>query len=144
MIYIAVGRKDNESTPFLTLFLRILSVMEGVSKEKNTVHSSACVHVQELRDLIAIKNAMFADEQSDIQEFFLFLLSEFTKEFATLIPADILQMEDPGNEWEEVGTKGRRLVLNEASMDKGLVNSLFELQLRKQVCSFFFLLSPEY
>ena len=139
MIYTAVGRTDNESAPFLTLFLRILSVMESVNKEKNTLYSPACVHVQELRDLIAIKNAMFADEQSDIQEFFLFLLSEFTKEFATLIPTDVLQMEDPGEEWEEVGTKGRRLVLNEASMDKGIVNSLFELQLRKQVCSFFFM-----
>ena len=35
-----------------------------------TSRYAACLHLQELRELIAVKNCMFAEEQSDIHEFF--------------------------------------------------------------------------
>lgn len=107
--------------------------MERAQKERSSSNTPACIHVQELRDVIAIKNAMFAEEQSDIQEFFLFILSELSKEFISITPADLSISEDEGGEWEEVGSQGKRMILNEALMDGGIVNSLFEIQLRKQV-----------
>ena len=128
-----MGCIENESTPFITLFLRVVHAMERAQKEHSSSNLPACLHVQELRDVIAIKNAMFAEEQSDIQEFFLFILSELSKEFLSITPANSSAREDEGGEWEEVGSQGKRMILNEALMDEGIVNSLFEMQLRKQV-----------
>ena len=133
LIYSAVGCVENEATPFLTLFLRVIYVMERAKKEHTSSNLPACIHVQELRDVIAIKNAMFAEDQSDIQEFFLFILSELSKEFLSITPSNSLMREDEGGEWEEVGSQGRRMILNEAVMEGGIINTLFEIQLRKQV-----------
>lgn len=93
--------------------------------------SSACLHLQELRELIAVKNCMFAEEQSDIQEFFLYILSELSKEFSSLAPEGVPNSGEM--DWEEVGSGGRRMVISDARMDEGILTSLFETQLRKQV-----------
>ena len=99
--------------------------------DNSTSCYGACLHLQELRELIAVKNCMFAEEQSDIQEFFLFILSELSKELSSLTPEKVTS---PGEQdWEEVGSGGRRLVISEARMDEGILTSLFETQLRKQV-----------
>ena len=96
-----------------------------------TSRYAACLHLQELRELIAVKNCMFAEEQSDIHEFFQYILTELSTELSILTPEETTSSGE--QDWEEVGSGGRRLVINEARMDEGILTSLFETQLRKQV-----------
>lgn len=97
---------------------------------ENEDSSQVCVHLQELRELIAVKNCMFSEEQSDCHEFFLYLISEFAGECQS-----VSQKQTPSidSEWEEIGSGGRRLELTVAKMDDCIINSIFETTLRKQV-----------
>lgn len=81
----------------------------GVSESDDS--SQVCVHLQELRDLIAIKNCMFAEEQSDCHEFFLYLISEFAGECQSVSQKQTSSID---SEWEEIGSGGRRLELTVA------------------------------
>ena len=78
---------------------------------------------------------MFAEEQSDVQEFFLYLIEEISREIESLGSLDITSNSggDNGEEWEEVGTKGKKLVIHESIIQKSIINKLFEIQLRKNV-----------
>lgn len=81
---------------------------------------------------------MFAEEQSDVQEFFLFFIEEVSKEIESLASSPSLihhEDEDEDGEWEEVGTQGKKLVIRESVMQQSLINHMFEIQLRKQVIS---------
>lgn len=100
----------------------------GVSESDGS--SQVCVHLQELRDLIAIKNCMFAEEQSDCHEFFLYFISEFAGECQSVSQKQTSSID---SEWEEIGSGGRRLELTVAKMDDCIINSIFETTLRKQV-----------
>ena len=76
---------------------------------------------------------MFSGDQSDVQEFFLFLMEEISKELSALSGQ---QSDDHSDgEWEEVGAGGRSVLLTRSVMDSSLVSSLFETQLRKNVRS---------
>lgn len=74
---------------------------------------------------------MFAGDQSDVQEFFLFLMEEVSKEVASL--TDAPRIEESDGEWEEVGNGGRSVLLTRSVMDTSLIYSLFETQLRRNV-----------
>lgn len=74
---------------------------------------------------------MFAGEQSDVQEFFLFLMEEISKEVASL--TETPHTDNSDGEWEEVGNGGRSVLLTRSVMDTSLINSLFETQLRRNV-----------
>ncbi len=83
--------------------------------------------------VIAIKNVMFSEDQSDVQEFFLYLVDEISKEVDSLSSnpqSPIIENTNNDDEWEEVGSKGKKLVIRES------VIQLFEVQLRKKVENF--------
>lgn len=73
---------------------------------------------------------MFAEEQSDCHEFFLYLISEFAGECQSVSQKQTSSID---SEWEEIGSGGRRLELTVAKMDDCIINSIFETTLRKQV-----------
>ena len=77
---------------------------------------------------------MFAEDQSDVQEFFLYLIDEISKEIDSF--SSIYNQPDEGEGWEEVGTKGKRLVIRESTIKRSFINELFEIQLRKNVREF--------
>ena len=83
--------------------------------------------------MIALRNCMFSGEQSDVQEFFLYVLEEISKEVESLSLNP--PSEESNGEWEEVGKHGRKLQLTKSMMETSLVNSLFEIQLRKIVAT---------
>ena len=127
---------ENPYTPFLTFFCRIVEVMKKFKKEKSTIHTPCRLNLRELRDLISIKNVMFSEDQSDVQEFFLFLVEEISKEVDSLssTPSTNTPHEFVNeDEWEEVGSKGRKLVIRESVIQYSIINQLFEVQLRKMV-----------
>lgn len=128
------------------MLCRIVTVMKKAKTDKKQMNLPCRVNLQELRDcgfrfmysslVIAIKNVMFAEEQSDVQEFFLFFVEEVSKEIESLAsnPSPILHKnEDEDGEWEEVGTQGKKLVIRESVMQQSIINHMFEIQLRKQV-----------
>lgn len=101
------------------------------------------INLKEFRDgillifyslVVAVKNCMFAEEQSDVQEFFLYLIDELSREIDSF--SSLLTQSDEGEGWEEVGTKGKRLVIRESTIQRSFINELFEIQLRKNVREF--------
>lgn len=100
----------------------------------------ARLNLKDLRDrtifivcsiVIALKNIMFAEEQSDVQEFFLYLIDELSKEIDSFSSSSL--MNDEGEGWEEVGHQGKRLVIQEAVLQRSILTQLFETQLRSNV-----------
>ncbi|KAK8833264.1 hypothetical protein WA577_007795 [Blastocystis sp. JDR] len=92
------------------------------------------VHLSEL--LIAVRNVMFAEEQSDVQEFFLYLVEELAKEVESFAPSvEAVPIEDE-DAWSEIGSGGRKVIIHEAIVKQNIVNSLFETQLRKESRSY--------
>ena len=89
--------------------------------------------------VIAIKNVMFSEDQSDVQEFFLYLVDEISKEVDSLSSnpqSPIIENTNNDDEWEEVGSKGKKLVIRESVIQRSIINQLFEVQLRKKVENF--------
>lgn len=79
---------------------------------------------------------MFAEEQSDVQEFFLYLVEELAKEVESFAPsAEAVPIEDE-DAWSEIGSGGRKVIIHEAIVKQNIVNSLFETQLRKESRSY--------
>lgn len=83
-----------------------------------------------------MRNVMFAEEQSDVQEFFLYLVEELAKEVESFAPsAEAVPIEDE-DAWSEIGSGGRKVIIHEAIVKQNIVNSLFETQLRKESRSY--------
>ena len=110
--------------------------MKLAHKDKQPVR----LNLKDLRDrtlcivcsiVIALKNIMFAEEQSDVQEFFLYLIDELSKEIDSFSSGSL--MDDEGEGWEEVGHQGKRLVIQEAVLQRSILTHLFETQLRSNV-----------
>lgn len=76
---------------------------------------------------------MFAEEQSDVQEFFLFLVEELSKEIESLASNDFPPTNSADEEWEEIGSHGKKLHIQESVIQSSILNQFFEIQLRKQV-----------
>ena len=79
---------------------------------------------------------MFSEDQSDVQEFFLYLVDEISKEVDSLSSnpqSPIIENTNNDDEWEEVGSKGKKLVIRESVIQQSIINQLFEVQLRKKV-----------
>ena len=79
---------------------------------------------------------MFSEDQSDVQEFFLYLVDEISKEVDSLSSnpqSPIIGNTNNDDEWEEVGSKGKKLVIRESVIQRSIINQLFEVQLRKKV-----------
>ena len=79
---------------------------------------------------------MFSEDQSDVQEFFLYLVDEISKEVDSLSSnpqSPIIDNTNNDDEWEEVGSKGRKFVIRESVIQRSIINQLFEVQLRKKV-----------
>lgn len=74
---------------------------------------------------------MFSGEQSDVQEFFLFLIDEISKEVGSFSVKPCGDNAD--GEWEEMGNGGRSVLLTRSVMDASLIYSLFETKLRRNV-----------
>lgn len=102
---------------------------EGTSEFAGVARAYAVF--RDLNIVIALRNCMFSGDQSDVQEFFLYVMEEISKEVESLSlnPA----AEESNGEWEEVGKHGRKLHLTKSMMETSLINSLFEIQLRKIV-----------
>lgn len=82
---------------------------------------------------------MFSEDQSDVQEFFLYLVDEISKEVDSLSSnpqSPIIGNANNDDEWEEVGSKGKKLVIRESVIQQSIINQLFEVQLRKKVENF--------
>ena len=67
---------------------------------------------------------MFAEEQSDVQEFFLYLLEELAKEVESFAPSvEAVPIEDE-DAWSEIGSGGRKVIIHEAIVKQNIVFSL--------------------
>lgn len=79
---------------------------------------------------------MFAEDQSDVQEFFLYLVEEMAKEVDSFTSSTEAKPSDDEDVWSEIGSGGRKVIIHEAIVKHNIVNSLFETQLRKESRSY--------
>ena len=78
---------------------------------------------------------MFAEDPSDVQEFFLYVIEEIAKEIDSFASPSASPSEED-QAWSEIGSGGRKLIIQEAIVKQSIVNSLFEIQMRKQCRSY--------
>lgn len=87
--------------------------------------------------MIAVQNAMFAEDQSDVQEFFLYVIEEIAKEIDSFVSSSCSASPSEEDQmWNEIGSGGRKLIIQEAIVKQNIINSLFETQMRKQCRSY--------
>lgn len=87
--------------------------------------------------MIAVRNAMFAEDQSDVQEFFLYVIEEIAKEIDSFSSSSCSAPSSEEDQmWNEIGSGGRKLIIQEAIVKQNIINSLFEIQMRKQCRSY--------
>ena len=66
--------------------------------------------------MIAVRNAMFAEDQSDVQEFFLYVIEEIAKEIDSFSSSSCsAPSSEEDQTWNEIGSGGRKLIIQEAS-----------------------------